>query len=105
MGWCPGWGHPLWGRPPGRLGIRGLGQRMENASLRYKMKRYALRLCIDAYGKGIVRGHPENIHLRAYTKDNDITSAEAVRTSETISFFGGGAFQRRGALERQEGPS
>merc|ERR1711994_222433 len=69
-------------------GLRGLGQRMEDASLRYKMKRYALRFCSDCYAKGIVRGHAENTNLRAYSKDNDITSAETVRTSQTESFFG-----------------
>ena len=57
-------------------GIRGLGQRVEDASVRYQMKRYALRLCSDCYGKGIVRGHTENTNLRAYSKDNDIVSAE-----------------------------
>ena len=53
------------------------------------MKPYALRLCSDCYAKGIVRGHAENTNLRAYSKVNDITSAETVRTSQTESFFGG----------------
>eukprot|EP00973_Karenia_brevis_P049867 6924239-Karenia_brevis.AAC.1 len=42
----------------------------------------------DAYGKGIVRGQAENTNLRAYTKDNSVTSAEAIRTSQVEAFFG-----------------
>ena len=70
-------------------GIRRMGEGMEKKSLRYKIKRYALRICSDAYGKGIVRGHTENTNLCAYTKDNILTSAETVRTAGTESFYGG----------------
>ena len=70
-------------------GIRALGGQLRGDSIGYQGKRYALRLCSDWYGKGIVRGQAENTNLRANSKPNDITSAETFRTSQTISFFGG----------------
>ena len=42
----------------------------------------------DAYGKGIVRGQVENTTLRAYSKDNDVTSAECMKPRKTVSVFG-----------------
>ena len=70
-------------------GIRALGQHVGQLPPPRQIKRFALRICNDAYGKGIVRGHTENTNLRAYTKEHDITSAETVRTAYTTSFFGG----------------
>ena len=42
----------------------------------------------DAYGKGIVRGQVENTNLRAYSRDTDVTSAESIKTCQTVNFFG-----------------
>lgn len=42
----------------------------------------------DAYGRGVVRGQVEKTNLRAFSKDHDVTSAEAVRTFLTECFFG-----------------
>ena len=39
-------------------------------------------------GKGIVRGQVENANLRTYSKDNDVTSAESIKTCKTVNFFG-----------------
>ena len=35
-----------------------------------------------------MHGQVENTNLRAYSKDNDVTSAESIKTCETTSFFG-----------------
>jgi hypothetical protein len=40
-------------------GVRALGSQLKSESLAYQGKRYALRLCSDWYGKGIVRGQAE----------------------------------------------
>ena len=51
-------------------------------------KRHAIRLLNDLYGKGIVRGQVENTNLRAYSRKDDITAAEAIMTCKTSSFYG-----------------
>ena len=51
-------------------------------------KRHATRIMNDAYGKGLVRGQVENAILRAYSKDQDVTSAESIKTCLTVNFFG-----------------
>ena len=51
-------------------------------------KRHAMRIMSDAYGKGIVRAQVENNNLRAYAKEHDITSAESIKTCQTVSFLG-----------------
>ena len=51
-------------------------------------KRHAVRVLNDLYGKGIVRGQVENTNLRAYSRKDDITSAEAIMTCITNSFYG-----------------
>ena len=65
-----------------------LNQSLAGERLNYVGKRHASRFMSDAYGKGIVRGQAENTNLRAYTKDNAATSAETIKTSQTVSFYG-----------------
>ena len=50
-------------------------------------KRHAVRVLNDLYGKGIVRGQVENTNLRAYSRKDDITAAEAIMTCITNSFL------------------
>ena len=47
-----------------------------------------MRWMSDAYGKGIVRGRVEHTNVRAYAKDHDVTSAEAMSTCLTTSSYG-----------------
>ena len=42
----------------------------------------------DAYGKGIVRGQVANSNLCAHARDYDVTAAESIKTSLTVSFVG-----------------
>jgi hypothetical protein len=42
----------------------------------------------DLCGKGIVRGQVENTNLRAYSRKDVITAAEAIMTCITNSFYG-----------------
>ena len=65
-----------------------LADNIRQESLQRQGKRHAIRIMNDAYGKGIVRGPIENTNLRAYSKDNDVASAESIKTFETESFFG-----------------
>ena len=55
----------------------------------YVAKRHASRLMSDAYGKGIVRGQAENVNLRVNARDDAVTHAETLKTSETAAFHGG----------------
>ena len=65
-----------------------LTQNLEGERTNYIGKRHASRFMSDAYGKGIVRGQVENVNLRVYAKDNDVTAAETMKTSETTTFHG-----------------
>ena len=65
-----------------------LRQRLAGDGINYTGKRHASRLMSDAYGKGIVRGQAENTNLRAYSKVNDVTHAETIKTSQCVSFYG-----------------
>ena len=68
-------------------GHKDLGSSLTGQSLRTIGKRHALRLMSDAYGKGIVRGQAENTNLRAYNKENKVTSAECIMTAQTEKCF------------------
>lgn len=65
-----------------------LSWRLSGESLNFIGKRHVGRLMSDAYGKGIVRGQVENTNLRALAKSSDVTFAECIRTSPTMSFYG-----------------
>ena len=69
-------------------GQKTLAENIKQEPLQCQGKRHATRLMNDAYGKGIVRGQVENTNLRAYSKDNDVTPAESIKTCEPASFFG-----------------
>ena len=69
-------------------GHRKLAEKIGKEPLNRVGKRHAMRIMSDAYGKGIVRAQVENTNLRAYAKDNDITSAESIKTCMTVSFVG-----------------
>ena len=69
-------------------GHQELSSRLDGESVNCMGKRHALRICSDAYGKGIVRGQVENTNLRAYHKESDVTFSETFRTCQTESFFG-----------------
>ena len=50
--------------------------------------RQVLRLCSDAYGKGIVRSQQESMNLRVGGKDHEVTSAEFFSTASFVQFPG-----------------
>ena len=54
----------------------------------YIGKRQVLRLCSDAYGKGIVRSNQESVNLRIAGTAEDVTSAESFHTASFIQFPG-----------------
>ena len=57
-----------------------LAENIRQEPLQRQGKRHAIRTMNDASGKGIVRGQVENTNLFAYSKDNDVTSAEPIKT-------------------------
>ena len=67
-------------------GHRTLQSNVEGRSTAYIAKRHVMRLCSDAYGKGVVRSNQESINLRAYAKEHDALAAETFRTASTVSF-------------------
>ena len=54
----------------------------------YIGKRQVIRLCSDAYGKGIVRSNQESINLRVAGTDDNVTSAESFHTASFVQFLG-----------------
>ena len=54
----------------------------------YIGKRQVMRLCSDAYGKGIVRSNQESINLRVGGTDDNVTSAESFHTASFVNFPG-----------------
>ena len=60
-----------------------LGKQVARQRVSKIAKRHASRLMSDAYGKGIVRGQVEIASLRVHAREDDVTFAEAPRTSQT----------------------
>ena len=54
----------------------------------YIGRRHMLRLCSDAYGKGIVRSNQESVNLRVSGTPDDVTSAEFIHTASSTVFPG-----------------
>ena len=50
-------------------------------------KRQVIRLCSDAYGKGIVRSNQESINLRVDGSEDNVTSAESLHTASFVNFL------------------
>lgn len=51
-------------------------------------KRQVIRLCSDAYGKGIVRSNQESINLRVGGSEDNVTSAESFHTASFVNLPG-----------------
>ena len=64
----------------------------------YIGKRHMMRLCSDAYGKGIVRSNQESINLRINGTRDDVTSAESFHTASFVQFLGIDLVQWREAV-------
>ena len=64
-------------------GIEKLGRQLHGESVNRIGKRVTTRILSDAYGKGIVRGQVECANLRAYAREDDVTSAESIKTCRT----------------------
>ena len=79
-------------------GHKDLASALINKPIGVISKRHVIRLCSDAYGKGIVRSLQESTNLRVYQKESDVLFAESIRTSGTISFPGIDATAWREAL-------
>ena len=69
-------------------GHKDLGSALDNKPIGVISKRHVIRLCSDAYGKGVVRSLQESTNLRVYHKESDVLFAESIRTSGTVCFPG-----------------
>ena len=67
-------------------GLQRLSERYRDDPLNKLGKRYAMRIMSDACGKRCVRAAVEHTNLRAYAGSYDITSAESIKTCQTVSF-------------------
>ena len=70
----------------------GITKKNKEKDVAYSGRRFALRLCSDWYGRGVVRGQAENINLRAHgIEHSDVTNAESIR-SAAVAIFCGSSF-------------
>ena len=73
-------------------------EQLKFKTLDYIGKRHMMRLCSDAYGKGIVRSNQESINLRIHGTRDDVTSAESFHTASFVQFPGIDLVQWREAV-------
>ena len=69
-------------------GLRRLQSNIGDRRPEYIGKRFVMRLCSDAYGKGTVRSNQESINLRIAGTDDNVTSAESFHTASCVNFPG-----------------
>ena len=60
------------------------------------------RILSDYYGRGIVRSKQESTILRAYSRTEDVTAAESIKTNKNINLPAAGALK---LVERMNGCS
>ena len=64
--------------------------------------RHVTRILSDYYGRGIVRSNQEGTNLRAYSRAEDVTAAEAIKTNKNVNLPAAGALK---LVERMNGCS
>ena len=52
-----------------------LAEHIRQEPLQRQATRHATRIMSDAYGKVILRAQVENLNIRAYTRDSDVSAA------------------------------
>jgi hypothetical protein len=62
--------------------------------------RHVTRILSDYYGRGIVRSNQESTNLRAYSRAEDVTAAEAIKTNKNVNLPAAGALK---LVERMTG--
>jgi hypothetical protein len=79
-------------------GHRNMHEQVKFKTPDYIGKRHMMRLCSDAYGKGIVRSNQESINLRINGTKDEVTSAESFHTASFVQFPGIDLVQWREAV-------
>ena len=51
------------------------------------------RILSDYYGRGIVRSNQESTNLRAYSRTEDVTAAEPIKTNKNVNLLAAGALK------------
>ena len=71
-----------------------LRETLHGQKVSYIGKRHVGRILSDAFGKDIVRSQQERTNLNVYASDWDVTSAETIKTAQTVHFPGTDLLER-----------
>ena len=77
-----------------------MAEKIADKRTSYIGHRHVTRILSDYYGRGIVRSNPESTNLRAYSRSEDVTAAEAIKTNKNVNLPAAGALQ---LVERMHG--
>ena len=61
-----------------------MAEKIADMRLSYIGHRHVTRILSDYYGRGIVRSSQESTNLRAYSRSNDVTAAECIKTNKNV---------------------
>ena len=65
-----------------KRGHHAMADKIADMRLSYIGHRHVTRILSDYYGRGIVRSNQESTNLRAYSRKNDVTAAECIKTNK-----------------------
>ena len=63
-----------------KKGHHAMAEKIADMRLSYIGHRHVTRILSDYYGRGVVRSNQESTNLRAYSRSNDVTDAECIKT-------------------------
>ena len=77
-----------------------MAEKISDKRTSYIGHRHVTRILSDYYGRGIVRSNQESTNLRAYSRTEDVTAAEAIKTNKNVNLPAAGALK---LVERMNG--
>ena len=83
-----------------KKGHHALAEKISDRRISYIGHRHVTRILSDYYGRGIVRSNQESTNLRAYSRTEDVTAAEAIKTNKKVNLPAAGALN---LVERMNG--
>ena len=67
-----------------KKGHHAMAEKITNMRLSYIGHRHVTRILSDYYGKGIVRSNQESTNLRAWSRSDDVTAAECIKSNKNV---------------------
>ena len=83
-----------------KRGHHALADKIHDKRISYIGHRHVTRILSDYYGRGIVRSNQESTNLRAYSRTDEVTAAETIKTNKNVIMPAAGALK---LVERMNG--